>query len=123
MSASVVPALGSWYTSPGVTLSRSVAGPAAPGPAPAAAVRSMTTTPAMSSRPVPVSRAAPSASTRCSGTEPGAVRALPGVNRGRSCSSSMGSRAPSEEAISRTGPAASCSVGCMLCGSHLIHSQ
>ena len=35
----------------------------------------------------------------------------------------MGSRAPSEGAISRTGPAASCSVGCMLCGSHLIHSQ
>ena len=123
MSASVVPALGSWYTSPGVALSRSVRRARRAGPAAAVAVRSMTTTPAMPSGPVPASRAAPSASTTCSGSEPGAVRALPGVNRGRSCSSSMGSRAPSEGAISRTGPAASCSVGCMLCGSHLIHSQ
>ena len=123
MSASAVPSGGSRYTSPGVTRSPSVAGPGAAAPGASAADRSMTTTPSTPPASVPGSRAAPSSSTTCSGSEPGAERAPPGVNRGRSCSCSIGSSAPSDGAISRTAPAASRSVGCMLCGSHLIHSH
>ena len=121
MSVSAVPSGGSRYTSSGVTRSPSVAGPATAGAS--AADRSMTTTPSTPPASVPGSRAAPSSSTTCNGSEPGAERALPGVNRGRSCSCSIGSSAPRDGAISRTAPAASRSVGCMLCGSHLIHSH
>ena len=55
-----------------------------------------------------------------------ASAARPGGNRGRSVSSApsialeLGQAA---RAISRTGPAASCSVGCSACGSHLTQSH
>ena len=101
-------------------------GPGGAGRGRSAADRSMTTTPATPStpsRPALESLAAPSTSTTCSGSEPGAERALPGMNRGRSCNCSIGSSAPRDGVISRTAPAASRSVGCMLCGSHLIHSH
>ena len=106
---------------PEVTCSRRAGAAGVPGIVTAPGVRSMSTAPSIPSVPSRES-AIPSPPSMIT-TWNGRPADLPGVNCDRPANSapiSVSSCGRTGD-IRRTGPAASISLGCMLCGSHLIH--